>query len=97
MKACKTPATSVAGVFYIRNLKMPTINIDNREFDTDDLSQEANAQLEMLVACENKLRELQRDLAITQTARNAYANALKALLPTPLETALAQGDLLKLS
>ena len=30
---------------------MPKITIDNREFDTDDLSQEANAQLEMLVAC----------------------------------------------
>ena len=64
---------------------------------TDDLSQEANAQLEMLMACENKLRELQRDVMITQTARNAYANALKSLLPTPLETAMAQGDVLKLN
>ena len=34
---------------------------------------------------------------ITQTARNAYANALKSLLPTPLETAMAQGDVLKLN
>ena len=51
----------------------------------------------MLVATENRLRELQRDLAITQTARNAYANALKALLPTPLDMALAQGDVLKLN
>lgn len=74
---------------------MPKITIDNREFDTDDLSQEANAQLEMLVACENKLRELQRDVMITQTARNAYAKALKSLLPTPLETAMSQGDVLK--
>jgi len=60
-------------------------------------AQEANAQLEMLVACENKLRELQRDVMITQTARNAYANALKSLLPTPLETAMSQGDVLKLN
>lgn len=76
---------------------MPTIKIDNIDYDTETLSPEARQQLEMLVATENRLRELQRDLMITQTARNAYANALKALLPTPLETALAQGDLLKLS
>lgn len=75
---------------------MPTITIDNREFNTDDLSPEAKQQLEMLVATENKLRELQRDTAIAQTARNAYVNALKSLLPTPLEQTLAQGDVLKL-
>lgn len=50
----------------------------------------------MVVAAEGKLRELQRDLAITQTARNAYMQALKAHLPSPMETALAQGDVLKL-
>ncbi len=76
---------------------MPTIKIDNIDYDTDTLSPEARQQLEMLVATENRLRELQRDLAITQTARNAYANALKSLLPTPLETAMAQGDVLKLN
>lgn len=75
---------------------MPTIKIDNIEYDTDKLSQEARQQLEMLVATEGKLRELQRDLAITQTARNAYMQALKAHLPSPMETALAQGDVLKL-
>ena len=76
---------------------MPTIKIDNIEYDTDKLSQEARQQLDMVVAAEGKLRELQRDLAITQTARNAYLQALKAHLPSPLETALAQGDVLKLS
>ena len=75
---------------------MPTIKIDDRDFDIDSLSPEAKAQLDMVVACENKLRELQRDTMITQTARNAYANALKAALPTPLEQVMAQGDTLKL-
>jgi len=75
---------------------MPSIKIDDREFDVDSLSPEAKQQLEMLVACENKLRELQRDTMITQTARNAYTHALKALLPTPLEQVLQQGDTLKL-
>lgn len=35
-------------------------------------------------------------MAITETFRNADANTLKSLLPTPLDTALAQGDVLKL-
>lgn len=75
---------------------MPTIKIDEIEYDTDALSPEARQQLDMLAATEARLRELQRDLAITQTARNAYLQALKARLPTPLETALSQGDVLKL-
>ena len=76
---------------------MPNITIGNCEYDIDTLSQEAKAQLEMLVACENKLRELQRDTAITQTARNAYASTLKGLLPTPLEMVMAQGETMKFS
>jgi hypothetical protein len=57
------------------------ITIDNKEYDLNTLSTEAKQQLEMLVATDNKIRELQRDLAISQTARNAYAKALEALLP----------------
>ncbi len=60
---------------------MPTIKIDDKEYDLDQLSAQARQQLEMLVATDNKLLELQRDLAITQTARNAYARALGELLP----------------
>jgi len=75
---------------------MPTINIDDREYDIDKLPPEAKAQLDMVVACESKLRELQRDTLITQTARNAYLAALKAALPTPMEDALAMGETLKL-
>lgn len=76
---------------------MPTIKIDDREFDTDELSPEARQQLEMLVAAENRLRELQRDLALVQTARNAYLSTLRAHLPTPLQQMQAtHGDTLKL-
>lgn len=60
---------------------MPTIKIDDKDYDIDQLSKEAKQQLEMLAATDAKLRELQRDLAITQTARNAYARALGELLP----------------
>ena len=62
-------------------LNMPTIKIDDKDYDIDQLSKEAKQQLEMLAATDAKLRELQRDLAITQTARNAYARALGELLP----------------
>lgn len=75
---------------------MPTIKIDDRDYDIDQLPQAARQQLEMVVACDGKLRELQRDTVITQTARNAYLAALKAALPTPLEETLAMGDTLKL-
>lgn len=60
---------------------MPTIKIDDKDYDLDMLSTEAKQQLEMLAATDAKLRELQRDLAIAQTARNAYARALSELLP----------------
>ncbi|SDM30216.1 hypothetical protein SAMN05428957_10492 [Oryzisolibacter propanilivorax] len=76
---------------------MPTIKIDDREFDTDSLSPEARQQLDMLIAAENRLRELQRDTALVQTARNAYLSALRAHLPTPLQQMqAAHGDTLKL-
>lgn len=60
------------------NPNKPTFKIDDIEYGTDALSPEA------------RLRELQCDPAISQTARNAYLQALKARLPTPLETAMAQ-------
>lgn len=70
---------------------MPTIKIDDREYDTDTLSSEARQQLQMLIAADNRLRELQRDVALVQTARNAYLATLKSHLPTPLQQLQTQG------
>lgn len=75
---------------------MPTIKIDDREYDIDKLPPEAKQQFEMVVTTENKIRELQRDMMIAQTAPNAYLAALKATLPTPMEETLAMGETLKL-
>lgn len=75
---------------------MPTIKLDDREYDIDQLPPEAKQQLDMVVATENKIREFQRDMMIAQTARNAYLSALKAALPTPMEETLAMGETLKL-
>ena len=57
---------------------MPTIKINEKDYDTDGLSAEAKAQLEMLLATEAEIRRLQAQLAIAQTAKNAYAQALAA-------------------
>ena len=61
---------------------MTTINIDNVEYDTDKLSDEAKAQLVSLQFCDQELQRLQAQAAAYQTARQAYAKALQAALPT---------------
>jgi len=60
---------------------MPTIKIDNIDYDTDKLSEEAKAQLVSLQFCDQELQRLQAQAATYQTARMAYAKALQAALP----------------
>ena len=66
---------------------MTTIKIDNVDYDTDKLSNEARAQLISMQFCDQELARLQAQAAAYQTARQAYAKALQAALPTPLEQA----------
>lgn len=69
---------------------MTTITIDNTEYDLDSLSADARSQLQMLQITDQEIVRLNAQLAIAQTARNAYAKALKdALVPS--------GDTIKLS
>ncbi|NBP36165.1 MAG: hypothetical protein EBV01_12285 [Betaproteobacteria bacterium] len=65
---------------------MAKVNIDGVDYDTDTMSQEAKARLEMLVLTEQKIRQLQSEVAMLQTARQAYASALKASLVTISQT-----------
>ncbi|MGJ8555399.1 MAG: DUF6447 family protein [Sulfitobacter geojensis] len=60
---------------------MAKVKIDGKEYDTDTLPEEARDNLNNINLCEQRLAQLKRDAAITQTARNAYAAALKAVLP----------------
>lgn len=57
------------------------VQVDGREYNVSDLSEEARQQLNMVRAVDLRLAELQRDLAIAQTARSAYLSALTKLLP----------------
>ena len=60
---------------------MPIIKIDNIDYDTDTLSDEAKAQLLSLQFCDQELARLQAQAAAYQTARMAYAKALQESLP----------------
>lgn len=60
---------------------MPTIKIDNIDYDLDSLSAEAKAQLQSIQFVDQELAKLQMQVAAMQTARAVYASALKAALP----------------
>lgn len=59
---------------------MATITIDNKSYDTETLSEEVRGQLASLQFVDGEIMRLQAQLAAMQTARMAYANALKAEL-----------------
>lgn len=71
-----------AGHLLIKTEKsiMPIIKIDNVEYNTDNLSPEALQQIQMLKMTDAEIARLSTQLAIAQTARVAYANALKSSL-----------------
>jgi len=60
---------------------MSTITIDDIAYVEGDLSNEAKEELGSMQICDQRIAALNIDLRITQTARNAYANSLKGLLP----------------
>ncbi|MBE9395942.1 hypothetical protein IOQ59_01570 [Pontibacterium sp. N1Y112] len=57
------------------------INIDGKEYPLELLSESAKGQLLSLQLVDKKIAEAQQQLAILQTARNAYAKELKKELP----------------
>jgi hypothetical protein len=59
---------------------MSKITIDNEEYETDDLSDEANAQIQSLLFVTNELTRLEAKTAALQTARSAYSLALQNAL-----------------
>ena len=59
----------------------PKVTIDEKDYLIEDLSDDAKAQLGSLNVTDQKIANLQQEIGIMQTARNAYANALAAALP----------------
>jgi hypothetical protein len=71
---------------------MTTVNIDNKEYNFDSLSDDCKAQLLSIQFVDQELARLQAQTAALQTAKNAYLQALKAFLP-----AVGGSDTIKLS
>jgi hypothetical protein len=77
---------------------MPTVKIDNKEYDFDSLSQAAKEQLQSLKFVDGELQRLQAQAAVLQTARAAYSKALNESIASVAPPLLAGGgDTLKLS
>jgi len=56
---------------------MTKVTIDDKEYETDDLSENAQAQLTSLQFANAEIQRLQALLAAMQTASNAYGKALQ--------------------
>ena len=56
------------------------IKIDDKEYDTDEMSKEAIAQIQAIQITDTEITRCQLLLASLQTARNAYGRALKEIL-----------------
>jgi len=59
---------------------MAMIKIDGKDFDTDKMSDQSKAQLVNLRFVDTELDRLQAKMAVLQTARQVYVNALKQAL-----------------
>jgi hypothetical protein len=57
---------------------MAIIKIDEKEYDTAGFSDEANARVRQIRQCDIKIRQLRAELNMAQTARQVYAQSLKA-------------------
>ena len=56
---------------------MPSINIDGKEYETDDLSEKAKANLISMQFVREELKKLDAQAAVFKTAERAYALELK--------------------
>ena len=70
---------------------MANLTVNGKEYALDTLSDNARSQLESLKFAEQKINQLQAEQAVTQTARNVYAQALAGQLPE----AMAEGDVVE--
>ena len=57
---------------------MPKITIDDIEYNTEDLTENGNAQLASLQYLEAQMQKLRKEIAVYQTAQRTYVAALKA-------------------
>ena len=56
--------------------EVKTWTINDKEYDLDDLSETAKSQIVNIQVVDGEIARLKQQLAIMQTARNAYGKAL---------------------
>lgn len=59
-----------------------TVTIGNKEYDIDNLSENARTQVTNLRIADQEINRLQMQMTLAKTARMAYAKALRAELPS---------------
>lgn len=64
---------------------METVTINGVDYELDSLSDDAKAQIAALQLVNERLVKAEQEVAILQTARNAYAHVLQELLPSTEE------------
>ena len=58
----------------------PKVTIDEVEYSMDDLSENAKSQIINIQFVDNQIQQLKNELAVADTARIGYMNALKGEL-----------------
>ena len=66
-----------------------TVNVNGKEYAVDSLPQAAQAQVANIRVADVEITRLQQQLALVQTARNAYAAALVAAVESATAAAPA--------
>lgn len=61
----------------MENVTMPKITVDGIEYNTEDLTDNGKAQLASLQFLEVQITKTKNEIAVYQTAKNAYITALK--------------------
>ena len=59
---------------------MPKITVDGMEYNTEDLSDNAKAQIASLQFLEAQMAKIKSEIAVYETAEAAYIQALKSEL-----------------
>ena len=60
---------------------MPSVKINDKEYDFDSLSDDAKKNLASLQFVQNELKRLEGKIAVYKTSEAAYARALNGFLP----------------
>ena len=71
---------------------MAIINIDGKEYDVDELSEEAKAQVASIQFVDQELVRLTAQVAAMQTARNTYGRALNEILGVDADAEVKTDD-----